>query len=73
MKWIIYNVNCVCVGQRCERDIDECSSNPCQHGGTCHDRLNAYKCDCVLGFTGEWNHTIKAIDSYYVCLLFHHV
>lgn len=39
-------------GQRCERDIDECSSNPCQHGGTCHDRLNAYKCDCILGFTG---------------------
>ncbi|XP_071951750.1 scavenger receptor cysteine-rich type 1 protein M130-like [Antedon mediterranea] len=33
--------------------IDECENNPCQHGGTCHDWINSYKCDCVQGYDGE--------------------
>lgn len=33
-------------------DIDECGSNPCQHGGTCHDRVNGYTCSCKKGFHG---------------------
>lgn len=27
------------IGRNCEIDIDECESNPCQHG-TCHDEVN---------------------------------
>lgn len=41
-----------CAGKRCEYDIDECGSNPCQHGGQCLDRLNGYTCQCLPGYTG---------------------
>ncbi|KAF5914002.1 hypothetical protein HPG69_010160 [Diceros bicornis minor] len=30
----------------CEEDIDECSSNPCQNGGTCENLLGNYTCHC---------------------------
>ena len=33
-------------------DVDECSSSPCQNGGTCIDAVNSYTCDCVDGWTG---------------------
>ena len=33
-------------------DIDECSSNPCQNGGTCTDGVNSYSCACVAGTSG---------------------
>ena len=28
-------------------DIDECSSSPCQNGGTCTDLVNRYECFCM--------------------------
>ena len=34
-------------------DIDECSSNPCENGGTCTDTVNMYTCSCVLDFNGD--------------------
>ena len=34
-------------------DVDECSSSPCQNGGTCIDAVNSYTCDCVDGFEGS--------------------
>ena len=34
-------------------DIDECSSNPCQNGGTCNDDINGYICTCVEGYDGH--------------------
>ena len=33
-------------------NIDECSPNPCQNGGTCIDGINSYNCSCVDGYTG---------------------
>jgi Notch-like protein len=33
-------------------DIDECSSNPCENGGTCNDLVNGYDCTCVPGYNG---------------------
>ena len=34
-------------------DIDECSSNPCENGGTCTDAVNMYTCSCPAGFNGS--------------------
>ncbi|KAM5318226.1 fibulin-7 isoform 1-T1 [Glossophaga mutica] len=37
---------------RC-RDISECSSQPCQNGGTCLEGVNQYTCLCPPGRTGS--------------------
>jgi hypothetical protein len=35
-------------------DFDDCSSSPCQHGGTCTDLgFFAYACACTRGWTGK--------------------
>ena len=34
-------------------EIDECVSGPCQHGGTCSDKVDAFECDCVSGYVGK--------------------
>ena len=39
-------------GDRCSVDRDECSVNPCLHGGRCIDRVNAFECRCRPGYTG---------------------
>jgi len=45
---------CVCVvGTTCETDIDECESDPCQHGGRCIDRVDMFECRCAAGYTGR--------------------
>jgi hypothetical protein len=33
-------------------DIDECASNPCQNGATCHDYTDMYTCECAAGWEG---------------------
>lgn len=39
-------------GMNCEKNIDECISNPCLNQGTCIDGVNGYTCQCTLPFTG---------------------
>lgn len=41
------------LGQKCERDIDECQSAPCENGGTCVDGANSFTCNCPNGYTGD--------------------
>ena len=38
---------------RCEAELDECQSDPCQNGATCLDRLNQFQCVCVPGYSGR--------------------
>lgn len=50
--------HCLCpagyVGERCEGDINECLSNPCDPRGThsCIQLTNNYRCECRIGYTG---------------------
>ena len=39
-------------GTRCERNINECNSQPCQNGAQCIDGINAYVCVCPDGYQG---------------------
>ncbi|KAI0235484.1 hypothetical protein LSAT2_013992 [Lamellibrachia satsuma] len=49
--------SCICedgyTGTKCENEIDECESNPCQKGGSCLDLIASYKCNCPADITGE--------------------
>lgn len=33
-------------------DVNECASNPCQNGATCHNGRDSYTCTCAGGWTG---------------------
>ena len=33
-------------------DINECTPNPCQNGGSCTDMVDGYVCSCAAGYTG---------------------
>ncbi|XP_075056135.1 coagulation factor VII [Mixophyes fleayi] len=34
-------------------DVDQCLSNPCTNGGTCHDEFQSYVCTCPIGYEGR--------------------
>ncbi|XP_013884547.1 sushi, nidogen and EGF-like domain-containing protein 1 isoform X2 [Austrofundulus limnaeus] len=39
-------------GRRCQINVNECSSSPCQNGGMCSDQINSFFCQCPPGYTG---------------------
>ena len=53
---------CVCpagyVGERCEGDVNECLSDPCDPRGSynCIQLTNSYRCECRTGYTGTDGH-----------------
>lgn len=58
MLFIKSNFECcltvVCYsGAKCEVDIDECDSAPCQNGGLCKDGMGEFQCQCKPGFLGD--------------------
>ena len=34
-------------------EVLECASSPCQHGGSCQEKLDGYTCRCSLGYQGD--------------------
>lgn len=61
---------CVCplgyVGERCEGDVNECLSDPCDPRGSynCIQLTNSYRCECRTGYTGTDVHlTARNKDS----------
>ncbi|KAL3857659.1 hypothetical protein ACJMK2_012303 [Sinanodonta woodiana] len=50
-----FTCNCVpgYTGSDCSTDINECESGPCQHAGTCNDRVNEYNCTCPNRYDGK--------------------
>ncbi|XP_026179355.1 protein crumbs homolog 1 [Mastacembelus armatus] len=40
-------------GHRCEREIDECKSNPCLNGGYCRNLINKFVCVCDMSYAGD--------------------
>eukprot|EP00057_Strongylocentrotus_purpuratus_P031399 XP_784490.3 PREDICTED: fibropellin-1 [Strongylocentrotus purpuratus] len=37
----------------CETDIDDCTPDLCENGGSCTDEVNAYTCACAAGYSGN--------------------
>ena len=53
-------------------DINECSSSPCQNGGTCTDHVNKYTCSCIAGYTGTNCQTgLSMLDI--LCFITHYI
>ncbi|XP_037922140.1 protein crumbs isoform X2 [Hermetia illucens] len=51
------NFECDCIlgfsGSRCETDLNDCESQPCQHNGRCVDEIGKFSCDCSnTGYAG---------------------
>jgi len=44
--------NSSCPTNNVPSDVNECASNPCLHGGTCADLINAFSCTCRPGYSG---------------------
>ena len=51
-------------GRHCEMNKNDCLPlNPCLNGGTCHDRVGSYHCECPPGKTGLVCHLDDACAS----------
>ncbi|KAL4219763.1 hypothetical protein ACF0H5_020177 [Mactra antiquata] len=46
------------------REKDQCSSNPCQNGGTCRDEIGMFNCTCPLGYGGNMCQTACKINAF---------
>lgn len=40
-------------GEHCTMDVNECTHNPCQNGGTCVNALGSFECLCTSNTTGH--------------------
>lgn len=69
-KWpdvYLFRYSCICVngyeGKNCENNVNDCMAMPCLYGGTCHDRIASFHCECPPGRTGLFCHLKDACAS----------
>ncbi|KAK1336807.1 hypothetical protein QTO34_002842 [Cnephaeus nilssonii] len=57
-----YTCSCLSgfTGRRCQLDVNECASQPCQNGGTCTHGINSFSCQCPAGFRGPTCETAQS-------------
>ena len=51
-SWQLTKTNFNLITNRCEEQINECESNPCQNKAKCYDLIGGYYCQCPIGYTG---------------------
>lgn len=55
LKGNLTTYECICAlgwrGPNCQQP-DNCATQPCRNGATCHSTSNGYQCHCAPGFTG---------------------
>ena len=51
------------IGKNCETNKDDCAEGNCLYGGTCHDRVGGFFCECPPGKTGLLCHLEDACSS----------
>ncbi|KAI2811133.1 Slit 2 protein [Blomia tropicalis] len=60
---------CVCSngwsGPNCTINVDDCLENMCQNSGTCIDEINGYRCECQLGYAGQFCEIQPDVDMLY--------
>ncbi len=42
----------MCCNFRCETEINECESSPCENNSTCVDLVGRFECNCTANYTG---------------------
>ena len=64
--YVMYYVKCykLTIPVSCSSDINECSSSPCENGGSCTDHVNGFTCQCQQGFVGERCQSSKQYVGY---------
>ncbi|XP_042555612.1 sushi, nidogen and EGF-like domain-containing protein 1 [Dipodomys spectabilis] len=54
-------------GRRCQLDVNECTSHPCQNGGICTHGVNSFTCQCPEGFRGPTCESAQSPCDHKVC------